>query len=114
MYVCIEHHSGMAMFLTSSQNKQTPTNLPQLRCRPWRASAALARPHERLAPSPVGVGLIERLHFADACAAFGLAGRCSLHPLLGMGVSLRTAKTPQCTMQFSIVRIGTERGENIF
>jgi len=37
-----------------------------------RASAALARLDERLAPSPVGKGLIERLHFADACASLWL------------------------------------------
>ncbi|CAN7627643.1 RHE_PE00001 family protein [Brucella pseudogrignonensis] len=39
-----------------------------------RASAALARLDERLAPSPVGQGLIERLHFADACASLWLDG----------------------------------------
>lgn len=39
-----------------------------------RASAALARLDERLAPSPVGTGLIERLHFADACASLWLDG----------------------------------------
>ena len=39
-----------------------------------RASAALARLDERLAPSPVGKGLIERLHFADACASLWLDG----------------------------------------
>ncbi len=39
-----------------------------------RASAALARLDERLAPSPVGAGLIERLHFADACASLWLDG----------------------------------------
>ncbi|MDH7785640.1 hypothetical protein QBD01_001658 [Ochrobactrum sp. 19YEA23] len=39
-----------------------------------RASAALARLDERLAPSPVGTGLIERFHFADACASLWLDG----------------------------------------
>nr|WP_181377290.1 RHE_PE00001 family protein [Ochrobactrum sp. LM19] len=39
-----------------------------------RASATLARLDERLAPSPVGAGLIERLHFADACASLWLDG----------------------------------------
>ncbi|MFK3668204.1 RHE_PE00001 family protein [Ochrobactrum teleogrylli] len=39
-----------------------------------RASAALVRLDERLAPSPVGQGLIERLHFADACASLWLDG----------------------------------------
>lgn len=39
-----------------------------------RASAALARLDERLAHSPVGQGLIERLHFADACASLWLDG----------------------------------------
>ena len=39
-----------------------------------RVSAALARLDERLAPSPVGAGLIERLHFADACASLWLDG----------------------------------------
>ncbi|GAA5658048.1 hypothetical protein Brsp06_04432 [Brucella sp. NBRC 13694] len=39
-----------------------------------RASAALARLDERLAHSPVGTGLIERLHFADACASLWLDG----------------------------------------
>ncbi len=39
-----------------------------------RASEALARLDERLAPSPVGTGLIERLHFADACASLWLDG----------------------------------------
>ncbi|WP_235818995.1 hypothetical protein [Brucella pseudogrignonensis] len=35
-------------------------------------SEALARLDERLAPSPVGTGLIERFHFADACASLWL------------------------------------------
>ncbi|MCZ7890012.1 MULTISPECIES: hypothetical protein [Rhizobium/Agrobacterium group] len=39
-----------------------------------RASAALARLDERLAHSPVGTGLIERFHFADACASLWLDG----------------------------------------
>ncbi len=39
-----------------------------------RASAALARLDERIASSPVGAGLIERLHFADACASLWLDG----------------------------------------
>lgn len=39
-----------------------------------RASEALARLDERLAPSPVGEGLIERFHFADACASLWLDG----------------------------------------
>lgn len=39
-----------------------------------RASEALARLDERLAHSPVGTGLIERLHFADACASLWLDG----------------------------------------
>jgi len=39
-----------------------------------RASEALARLDERLAHSPVGAGLIERLHFADACASLWLDG----------------------------------------
>ncbi len=39
-----------------------------------RASDALARLDERLAHSPVGQGLIERLHFADACASLWLDG----------------------------------------
>ncbi|KAB2764336.1 RHE_PE00001 family protein [Brucella anthropi] len=39
-----------------------------------RASEALARLDERLAPSPVGQGLIERFHFADACASLWLDG----------------------------------------
>lgn len=39
-----------------------------------RASEALARFDERLAPSPVGQGLIERFHFSDACASLRLDG----------------------------------------
>ncbi|MFW7355357.1 MAG: RHE_PE00001 family protein [Brucella sp.] len=39
-----------------------------------RASEALARLDERLAHTPVGTGLIERLHFADACASLWLDG----------------------------------------
>lgn len=39
-----------------------------------RASEALARLDERLAHSPVGMGLIERLHYADACASLWLDG----------------------------------------
>lgn len=39
-----------------------------------RASEVLARLDERLARSPVGTGLIERLHFADACASLWLDG----------------------------------------
>lgn len=39
-----------------------------------RASAALTRLDERLTHSPVGQGLIERLHFADACASLWLDG----------------------------------------
>ncbi|MBA8840945.1 hypothetical protein FHW03_004296 [Ochrobactrum sp. RH2CCR150] len=38
------------------------------------ASADLARLDERLAHTPVGTGLIERLHFADACASLWLDG----------------------------------------
>jgi len=39
-----------------------------------RASEALARLDERIAQSSVGAGLIERLHFADACASLWLDG----------------------------------------
>lgn len=39
-----------------------------------RASEALARLDERLGHSSVGPGLIERLHFADACASLWLDG----------------------------------------
>lgn len=39
-----------------------------------RASAALARLDERIAQSPIGTGLIERMHFADACASLWLDG----------------------------------------
>lgn len=39
-----------------------------------RASEALTRLDERLAHSLVGAGLIERLHFADACASLWLDG----------------------------------------
>jgi len=39
-----------------------------------RASEALARLDERLVHSPVGAGLIERFHFADACASLWLDG----------------------------------------
>ncbi|CAN7576361.1 RHE_PE00001 family protein [Brucella pseudogrignonensis] len=39
-----------------------------------RASDALARLDERLAHSPVGAGVIERSHFADACASLWLDG----------------------------------------
>lgn len=39
-----------------------------------RVSAALARLDKRLAHSSVGAGLIERLHFADACASLWLDG----------------------------------------
>ncbi len=39
-----------------------------------RASEALARLDERLAHSPVGPGLIERLHYTDACASLWLDG----------------------------------------
>jgi Protein of unknown function (DUF1612)/HTH DNA binding domain len=39
-----------------------------------RVSEALARLDERLAHSPVGKGLIERFHFADACASLWLDG----------------------------------------
>ena len=39
-----------------------------------RASEALARLDERLAYSSVGAGLIERFHFADACASLWLDG----------------------------------------
>lgn len=39
-----------------------------------RASEALARLDERLAYSSVGSGLIERFHFADACASLWLDG----------------------------------------
>ena len=38
------------------------------------ASEALARLDERLVHSPVGKGVIERLHFADACASLWLDG----------------------------------------
>ncbi len=39
-----------------------------------RASEALARLDERLAHSSVGTGLIERMHYADACASLWLDG----------------------------------------
>jgi len=39
-----------------------------------RASAAVARLDERIVHSPVGKGLIERLHFVDACASLWLDG----------------------------------------
>ena len=39
------------------------------------AEAALARLDERLVGSPVGSGCQARAHFADACAALGLAGQ---------------------------------------
>ncbi len=39
-----------------------------------RASEALARLDERIAQSSVGAGLIERLHFAEACASLWLDG----------------------------------------
>ena len=39
-----------------------------------RASAALARLDERLAHSWVGTGLMEGLHFADACASLSIDG----------------------------------------
>lgn len=39
-----------------------------------RASEALARLDERIAHSSVGTGLIERFHFADACASLWLDG----------------------------------------
>ncbi|SPL62457.1 RHE_PE00001 family protein [Ochrobactrum soli] len=39
-----------------------------------RASEALGRLDERLVHSPVGAGLIERSHFADACASLWLDG----------------------------------------
>lgn len=39
-----------------------------------RASAALARLDERLVQSPVGNGVIERAHYADACASLWLDG----------------------------------------
>lgn len=47
-----------------------PLTLQPLAC----ASEALARLDERLVHSPVGAGLIERLHFADACASLWLDG----------------------------------------
>lgn len=52
-----------------------PPNLLRLLLSPLaRASQTLARLDERLAHSPVGPGLIERLHYADACASLWLDG----------------------------------------
>lgn len=49
--------------------------MPRLLLSPLtRASEALARFDERLDHSPVGTGLIERFHFADACASLRLDG----------------------------------------
>ncbi|MEJ5083876.1 RHE_PE00001 family protein [Ochrobactrum sp. MYb379] len=49
--------------------------MPRLLLQPLaRASEALARLDERLAHSPVGKGVIERFHFADACASLWLDG----------------------------------------
>ncbi|MBD7992163.1 DUF1612 and helix-turn-helix domain-containing protein [Ochrobactrum sp. Sa2BUA5] len=64
------------MFLTWNQKQQKPPpNLPRLLLSPLsRASEALARLDERLAHSPVGPGLIERFHYADACASLWLDG----------------------------------------
>lgn len=38
------------------------------------AGVALARLDERIARSPVGAGLLERTHFADACASLWIDG----------------------------------------
>ena len=38
------------------------------------AGVALARLDERISRSPVGQGLIERMHFADACASLWIDG----------------------------------------
>lgn len=48
--------------------------LPTLLAPLTQAASQLARLDERMAHSPVGAGLIERLHFADACASLWLDG----------------------------------------
>lgn len=59
-----------------------------------RASEALARLDERLAPSPVGTGLIERLHFADACASLWLDGELVVMEDLVLHEAARDIRSP--------------------
>nr|WP_152850166.1 RHE_PE00001 family protein [Brucella intermedia] len=67
-----------------------------------RASAALARLDERLAHSPVGAGLIERLHFADACASLWLDGELVEMEDLVLHEAARDIRSP--THQLTIAR----------
>jgi hypothetical protein len=57
------------------QESLVPPDLLQVLLRPISdAGVALARLDERIAPSPVGEGWIERSHFADACASLWIDG----------------------------------------
>ena len=67
-----------------------------------RASAALARLDERLAHSPIGTGLIERMHFADACASLWIDGELVHLEDLVLHDATRDIRTP--THELTIAR----------
>ncbi|MFS2327586.1 hypothetical protein U2P60_19610 [Brucella sp. H1_1004] len=54
-------------------HRHWPADLKTRICPAYQLSP-LARLHERLAHSPVGTGLIERAHFADACPSLSIDG----------------------------------------
>jgi len=67
-----------------------------------RASAALARLDERLAQSRVGTGVIERFHFADACASLWLDGELVEMEDLVLHAAARDIRSP--SHQLTIAR----------
>ncbi len=67
-----------------------------------RASETLARLDERIAQSSVGAGLIERLHFADACASLWLDGELVEMEDLVLHEAARDIRSP--THQLTIAR----------
>ncbi|MBA8853594.1 hypothetical protein FHW20_004577 [Ochrobactrum intermedium] len=74
-----------------------------------RASAAVARLDERLAASPVGTGLIERLHFADACASLWLDGELVEMEDLVLHEAARDIRSPSHQLTISRDVLQTRR-----
>jgi hypothetical protein len=66
------------------------------------AGIALTRLDERIARSPVGAGLIERMHFADACASLWIDGELVHLEDLVLHDATRDIRTP--THELTIAR----------
>lgn len=74
-----------------------------------RASEALARLDERLTLSPVGPGLIERLHYADACASLWLDGELVEMEDLVLHEAARDIRSPSHALTISRDVLQTRR-----